>query len=147
VKIHLLDVNLLIALSWPQHVHHAKSHEWFHAVGRKAWATCPLTQVAFIRISSNAKIITDAVSPREAVEVLKKITEVSGHHFWPDVIEPANAKVFTTTAFVGHRQVTDAYLLALAQHHKGRLATFDKGIPELIQVKHERGEHITLLEA
>ena len=147
MSIHLLDTNLLIALSWPQHVHHAKAHEWFHAIGRKAWATCPLTQVAFIRISSNPKIIADAVSPREALEVLKKIMEVPGHHFWSDTVAPANAKVFTSAAFVGHRQVTDAYLLALAQHRKGKLATFDNGIAELIQVSKERSQHITLLEA
>ena len=147
MSIHLLDTNLLIALSWPQHVHHAKAHEWFHVIGRKAWATCPLTQVAFIRISSNPKIIADAVRPREALEVLKKIIEVSGHHFWPDSVAPTDANVFTSAAFVGHRQVTDAYLLALAQHHKGKLATFDNGIAELIQVNKERSQHITLLEA
>ena len=147
MSIHLLDANLLIALAWPQHMHHAKAHEWFHVVGRKAWATCPLTQVAFVRISSNTKIIADAVSPRDALEVLKKIVEVPGHHFWPDTIAPADAKIFTSAAFVGHRQVTDAYLLALAQYRKGKLATFDNGIAELIQLNRERGRYITHLES
>jgi toxin-antitoxin system PIN domain toxin len=147
VSIHLLDTNLLIALSWPQHVHHAKAHEWFQLIGRNAWATCPLTQLAFIRISSNPKIIADAVSPREALEVLKKIIEVPGHHFWTDSLVPASAKVFTSVAFAGHRQVTDGYLLALTQHHKGKLATFDRRIAELIPLSTERGQHITLLEA
>jgi predicted nucleic acid-binding protein len=50
-------------------------------------------------------------------------------------------------AFVGHRQVTDAYLLALAQHHKGKLATFENGIADLIQVSKERRQHITMLQA
>jgi hypothetical protein len=48
-------------------VHHAEAHEWFHGTGRAEWATCPLTQIAFIRISSNPKIIADAVTPREAL--------------------------------------------------------------------------------
>ena len=39
----LLDVNLLIALAWPNHVHHAPAHRWFSETGRKAWATCPIT--------------------------------------------------------------------------------------------------------
>lgn len=147
MSVHLLDANLLIALAWPHHVHHAKAHEWFHNAGRKAWATCPLTQVAFIRISSNPKIIADAVSPREALEVLKRIVAVPGHHFWHDDVAPADAKVFTSAAFVGHRQVTDAYLLALAQHHKGKLATFDNGVAELIQAHKERRQHVTLVEA
>ena len=144
---HLLDTNVLIALSWPNHVHHAKAHEWFQSTGRTAWATCPLTQIAFIRISSNPKIIADAVTPREALEVLKKIVDVPGHHFWPDAVAPTDTKAFTSAAFVGHRQVTDAYLLSLAQHYKGKLATFDRGIAELIQAHKERRQHITVIEA
>jgi len=147
VSVHLLDTNVLIALSWPHHVHHAKAHEWFHGTGRTAWATCPLTQIAFIRISSNPKIIADAVTPREALEVLKKIVDMPGHHFWPDTVAPTDVKTFTSAAFVGHRQVTDAYLLSLAQHHKGKLATFDNGIAELIQANKERRQHITVIEA
>jgi predicted nucleic acid-binding protein len=106
-----------------------------------------LVQIAFIRISSNPKIIADAVTPREALEVLKKIVSVPGHHFWPDTVAPTDAKAVTSAAFVGHRQVTDAYLLSLAQHHKGKLATFDNGIAELIQANKERHQHITVIEA
>jgi uncharacterized protein len=146
VSVHLLDTNVLIALSWPHHMHHAKAHDWFHGTGRTAWATCPLTQIAFIRISSNPKIIADAVTPREALEVLKKIVSVPGHHFWPDTVAPTDAKAFMSAAFVGHRQVTGAYLLSLAQHHKGKLATFDNGIAELIPGK-ERRQHISVIEA
>ncbi len=58
---------------------------------------------------------------------------------------PPSLKVFGRS--VGHRQVTDAYLLSLAQHHKGKLATFDGGIAELIPGIKERHQHITLIEA
>ena len=147
MSVHLLDASVMIALSWPHHVHHAKAHEWFQATGRKGWATCPLIQCAFIRISSNPKIIADAVTPREALEALKKIVSAPGHHFWPDTLAPTEAEAFASAAFVGHRQVTDAYLLSLAQFHKGKLATFDHGVAELIQADEERGRHITVLEA
>jgi predicted nucleic acid-binding protein len=70
--------------------------------------------------------------------VLKKIVDMPGHHFWPDTVAPTDAKAFTSAAFVGHRQVTDAYLLSLAQHHKGKLATFDNGIAELYQLSYSR---------
>ena len=143
---HLLDTNLLIALAWPQHVHHAQAHGWFHKVGHEAWATCPLTQVAFIRISSNPKIIPDAASPREALAILKKITALRGHHFWSDDVAPADTAVFASLSLVGHRQVTDAYLLALAQQHKGKLATLDNGVAELIQAHKDRARHVTLVE-
>jgi predicted nucleic acid-binding protein len=106
-----------------------------------------LVQIAFIRISSNPKIIADAVTPRDALEVLKKIVAVPGHHFWPDTVAPTDAGAFASAAFVGHRQVTDAYLLSLAQHHRGKLATFDGGIAELIPAIEERHQHITLIEA
>jgi predicted nucleic acid-binding protein len=106
-----------------------------------------LVQIAFIRISSNPKIIADAVTPREALEVLKKIVALPGHHFWPDAVAPTDAAAFAGAAFVGHRQVTDAYLLSLAQNQKGKLATFDGGIAELIPAIKERHQHITLIEA
>jgi predicted nucleic acid-binding protein len=72
--------------------------------------------------------------------------DVPGDHFWPDTLAPTDAKAFTSAAFVGHGQVTDAYLLSLAQHHKGKLATFDNGIAELITAK-ERRQYITAIEA
>jgi hypothetical protein len=46
---------------------------------------------------------------------------------------------------IGHRQVTGAYLLALAQNHGGKLATFDTGIPELISVQKDRSTYLTLI--
>jgi len=142
----LLDANVLIALSWPHHLHHAKAHEWFHGTGRKAWATCPLVQIAFIRISSNPKIIVDAATPRYALDVLKKIVAMPGHHFWPDTVAATDAVAFESAALVGHRRVADAYLLSLAQHHKGKLATFDGGIGDLIPANTERRQYITLIE-
>jgi toxin-antitoxin system PIN domain toxin len=147
VSAYLLDANLLIALAWPQHVHHAKAHEWFAKLGRAAWATCPLTELAFIRISSNPKIIPEAVTPREALMMLMKIVGLPGHRFWSDEVTPTRAATFDSLALVGHRQVTDAYLLALAQHHKGKLATLDGGVVELIKDHAERSRHVVVVDA
>lgn len=143
MTVYLLDANVLIALVWPQHVHHSRAHQWFEQVGDKAWATCPLTQLAFVRISSNPKIIPTAVSPREALAVLTKITARAGHYFWTDALAPIHAGTLESLALVGHRQVTDAYLLALAQHHRGKLATFDKGISELLSK--DRAKHVVVI--
>lgn len=145
MSVHLLDANLLIALAWPQHVHHGTAHDWFSKVGRRAWATCPLTQLAFIRISSNPRIIPHAVAPREALEMLQRIIAVPGHEFWPDEVAPVEAATFASPAFVGHRQVTDAYLLALAQHRDARLATLDGGVGELVPPS-QRERYVTLIE-
>ena len=144
--LHLLDTNLLIALAWPQHVHHAQAHAWFGKVGRKAWATCPLTQLGFVRISSNPKIIPDAVAPRDALAVLVTIVDLPGHRFLTADIAPIEAPVLGSFTLVGHRQVTDAYLLALAQHHDGKLATLDKGVAELMPDNEQRARYVTLVE-
>jgi hypothetical protein len=133
----LLDTNLLIALAWPQHVHHALAHHWFRERGRSDWATCPLTQLAFVRISSNPQIVAAAVPSRAAVAVLRQMTGLPGHRFWPDDVPPVEAGTLATVALVGHRQVTDAYLVALAEAHGGMLATLDRGIVDLA---HGRGE-------
>ncbi|MBT8366554.1 MAG: VapC toxin family PIN domain ribonuclease, partial [Deltaproteobacteria bacterium] len=53
MTIHLLDINLLLALTDPMHVHHEPSHQWFAEKGQKAWATCPLTENGFVRIASH----------------------------------------------------------------------------------------------
>jgi uncharacterized protein len=142
---YLLDINLLIALAWPQHIHHAQAHAWFGKTGHQAWATCPVTQLGFIRISSNSKIIPAAVSPREAIAMLDKISSLAGHEFWPDDVAPVAASTFASLALVGHRQVTDAYVLALAQHHKAALATFDRGMVELIAGT-DRTRYVTVVD-
>ena len=142
--VHLLDVNVLIALAWPQHVQHKAAHGWFDKVGNKRWASCPLTQLAFVRISSNAKIIANAVSPRAAVQALSQMTALPGHQFWPDDLPLSGLPSFSSAALVGHRQVTDAYLLELARHRHGVLATLDGGIAELL-AKNEPKTRIELI--
>jgi toxin-antitoxin system PIN domain toxin len=124
---YLLDANVLIAMAWPSHIHHKTAREWFSAKGAKSWATCPMTQCAFVRISSNPKIIADAVSPNEAHSMLSVMTSHKGHVFWPDALNLAHDG-FDSMLIAGHRQVTDAYLLLLASSKKGRLSTFDRSV-------------------
>ncbi len=144
---YLLDVNVLIALTWPTHVHHVAARRWFDRSSASGWATCPITQLGFVRVSSNPKIIRDAVVPREAVAMLERLFQLPGHRFWPDEITVASAGPFASLAFVGHRQTTDAYLLALAQQHGGKLATLDKGVAELIAERGERPRWVEWIPA
>jgi hypothetical protein len=127
----LLDVNVLVALAWPNHVHHAAALAWFDEVGRAGFATCPVTQSGFVRVSSNKRAIPDARSPREAREILRRITALPGHVFWPDDIEIASNQHIAWERLGSHAQVTDAHLLALAIRHGGRLATFDRVLVDL----------------
>ncbi|MCB1214318.1 MAG: VapC toxin family PIN domain ribonuclease [Deltaproteobacteria bacterium] len=127
----LLDVNMLIALAWPSHLHHHKAGTWFANHSKLGWATCPMTQCAFVRISSNPKIIPEAVSPKEALALLVEIVRHPAHHFWKEDISLLDSKV-PTDLLLGHRQVTDAYLLGLAIRYKGRLVTLDAGLSALL---------------
>ena len=141
---HLLDVNVVIALAWPLHMHHAIAHAWFERVGHKSWSTCPLTQLAFVRISSNPKIISAAVSPRAAVNALGQMVGLAGHVFWPDDLPVNDLSSFTSKALVGHRQVTDAYLIELAKRHNGKLATLDGGLADLLPIA-ERDAYVSYI--
>ena len=145
MTVRLLDVNVLIALAWPNHVHHEPAQRWFASSAKKAWATCPLTQLGFVRVSSNPRIVATAVSPREAARVMAAVTAQPGHEFWPDALELTAAAEFSTVTLVGHRQVTDAYLVALARHHGGRLATFDRDVADLVTDPRERAQLIEVI--
>jgi len=128
----LPDINVLIALAWPSHIHHRQARKWFEALGDAPWATCPFTQSGFIRISSNPSIIEDAVSPREALQVLRRLTGLGQHLFWPHDLDFTGAAELPISLVMGHRQVTDAYLLGLAIRHRGALVTLDRSIHDLL---------------
>ena len=129
-KPYLLDVNVILALAWPSHVHHLSAQQWFAEKGfakkgAAGFRTCPLTETGFVRISSNPAFTRDAVSPSAALELLERVKELPGYGFWPDHLPLLNS-FENFSGIVGHRQVIDAYLLALAQAHKGILATLDR---------------------
>jgi toxin-antitoxin system PIN domain toxin len=126
--VHLLDVNLLVALAWPNHVHHNAAQAWFGANASGGWATCPITQCGFVRISCNPKIVTVATSPQQATDALRRMATDPNHVFWPDDIAFSDGTYVPHGILKGHNQVTDAYLVGLALRHGGALATLDAGI-------------------
>ena len=123
----LLDINVLLALAWPSHVHHNQALQWFVRKKTTGFRTCPLTQLGFVRISSNPAFSPQAVSPMAALGLLERITSMPEHAFWPDDLPLAKA-ISNKRPLVGHRQVTDAYLVALAVARDGVLATLDRGV-------------------
>ena len=129
--IRLLDVNVLVALAWPNHIHHARAHAWFKGIRDQGWATCPVTESGFVRVSSNARVIPDARTPAEAMALLGEIRRLPGHTFWADDVSPADPGAGPFARIVGYRQVTDAHLLTLALRNSGSLATFDRRLAEL----------------
>ena len=122
MKAALPDVNVLLALAWPNHQHHAAAHRWFRGEARHGWATCALTQLAFIRLSSNSAYTAEAVDPGAAAAVLQQYCTHPGHQFWES---PPAAEPRLYQRALGHQQVNDAWMVELARQRGGRLVTFD----------------------
>ena len=124
----LLDVNVLVALLDRKHVEHFRAHRWLAQHLAEGWASCPMTENGCVRVLTNPRY----PAPVAAGDVLAKLetAKSSGHHeFWPDDVTLTDAALFDRSRLLGHQQVTDAYLLALAVKHGGCLATFDSAIP------------------
>ena len=132
VNCFLLDVNVLIALLWPPHADHPRAQRWFAQNAHQGWATCAMTQAAFVRIVSNPVFSRRVVSPRDALEVLSGSLQHPAHRFWTEDIVVVEALAQFGRRMMGHQQITDAYLLGLAIHKKGRLATFDTSVASLL---------------
>ena len=95
-------------------------------------ATCPVTEMGFVRVSSKVRVIPDARTPAEAISLLAEIRRLPDHTFWDDDISPADPQAEAFSRIAGHRQGTDAHLLTLALRNGGCVATFDRGVAELV---------------
>jgi predicted nucleic acid-binding protein len=90
-----------------------------------------LTQLGFVRIVSNPAFSRDALSPMEALALLGENLAHPAHEFWIDALQLAPAVKAMEPRLQGYKQLTDAYLLALAHRRQGVLATFDRGLRTL----------------
>jgi uncharacterized protein len=143
---YLLDVNVLIALSWPGHAFHSSVQTWFSRNANKGWATCPLVEIGFVRLLSNPAFSPRAVTPNEALEALKHNVKHSAHQFWKDELSIVEALELLRSQIAGHQQITDAYLLALAIRHKGKLATLDKRLVGAFGRTGAERSHVELIQ-
>ncbi len=123
---YLLDVNVLIALIDPAHVQHDRAHDWFAAIGKQAWATCPLTENGVLRIVGSARYPNSPGTPAAVAELMVVLRALGGHKFWPDDITLIDPQRIDSSRLLDSGQITDTYLLALAAAHHGKLATFDR---------------------
>ena len=122
----LLEVNVILALTDPRHLHHDAAHRWFTGERDRGWATCPITENGFVRIVSHPKYPNRPGDAPTVLSILRRLCALPGHEFWQADIS-IRAQLPSDAAFT-HAQVTDLYMLALAVHHGGRLVTFDQGI-------------------
>lgn len=123
----LLDINVVIALLDVDHLMHAAAQRWLTHELHAGWASCPVTQNGVLRILSQPAY----PNHRPVAEVAERLAEACSHpshHFWSGgvcLISPAGVN---WAQLLGHRQVTDAYLLAVAVAEGGRFVSFDQRI-------------------
>jgi uncharacterized protein len=129
---HLVDVNVLVARLFEDHVHHIVAKRWFGTPGLQ-WAICVLTEAGFLRYATAPDM--GGINVGEATGILEKLAEHPGYQYrplsrdWRTLTKPFFRRLH------GHRQITDAYLLGLALSEGMVLVTFDKAI------LHLAGEH------
>jgi hypothetical protein len=117
----LLDVNLLMALLWENHEHHTQARSWLKGI--PAFATCPVVQLGFARVSSHS-LLGYGLTPELAFGVLRQFIPDPRHEFIPDDLSCTD-RVMRTELMTGANQITDRYLVALARQHRLSLAAFD----------------------
>jgi toxin-antitoxin system PIN domain toxin len=119
VTTYLLDDNVLIALTVSEHVHHARASAWAGTIDR--FAVCPVVEGALVRF-----LVRAGERAAAAQQVVRALADRPGYDFWPDSLSYAETDL---AGVLGHRQVTDAYLVGLAgEHRRGLLATLDESL-------------------
>ncbi|MBS1818971.1 MAG: VapC toxin family PIN domain ribonuclease [Acidobacteria bacterium] len=141
----LLDVNVLIALFDPDHVHHDEAHDWFADHRSGGWATCPLTENGFVRTAAALSRGRELVTVAECAQALRTFTQSGDHEFWPDDVSLLDTELINVDVVVGHQQLTHVYLLALAVRRQGRLVTFDRKVARAA-VKGATDAHLVIIE-
>lgn len=113
---------MLLALAWLNHQFHAAAvRRMERSTGR--WATCALTQLSFIRLSSNPAAFPSATTPAEAALLAEVVAD--SQHVLVDTLPPA-VSFNMWGKILGHQQMTDAYLLMVAKAAGTSLLTFDQ---------------------
>jgi toxin-antitoxin system PIN domain toxin len=149
VSVGLLDVNILVALFDPLHLHHEIAHHWFQHNARLGWASCAITENGCLRVLSRitqgSGMGKDVASLPlgELAERLQGLRAIGKHEFWDAGLSMLEAGI-RWEKMQGAGQITDAYLLALAVAQGGTLVTCDRKIP-LGAVAGAQARHLTVL--
>lgn len=129
----LIDINVLLALTWPNHPHHPVATRWFDKVAASGWATCATTQLGFVRISSQPRFSPEHVDPATACDLLLRWVAHPAHLYWREegagLVAPNFVKLLP--AVLTHNFVTDAFLISIATANGGKLATLDEPLAHL----------------
>ena len=122
-QLSLLDVNVLLALVTPNHIHHKSATE--HLLELKgSWATCGVTEAGFLRLLLTPAVMGREVSGPEALGLLESLRGVRGWQ-WIDAVAPLASSKVEWGVLSSRNQVTDLQLIEIASMHGARLCTYD----------------------
>lgn len=132
----LLDVNVWLTLSLPDHPHHSRALAYWHDESVAELAFCRVTALAFVRLCTNSTVMGgDPLSVARAWALYRSYCDL------PHVVfaaEPRNCEIqlgaWAGEERFGQRLWTDAFLAAFALAGGFRLVTFDgdfSAFPEL----------------
>ncbi|HWF08320.1 MAG TPA: TA system VapC family ribonuclease toxin [Bryobacteraceae bacterium] len=133
MAVSLLDTDVLMALAWPNNLHHDAAHRWFAENQHRGWATCPHTQLGFLRLSMQPAVVKTAIGFGDALRALTASVSSSKHEFWPMTFSFIEIAEDIRSRIAGHHQLADAVLIDLAMRNSGKLATFDRRIVSLVK--------------
>ena len=133
---YLADVNVLIALTDEEHIHHERVTRWFDTSGHRDWGVCAFSEAGFLRVMTNPK--GGGRSVEAATALLARLSNYAGYRFWPIAEGWASLTAPFIERVFGHQQITDAYLLGLAVKQGGVLVTMDKGIQYMAGQKYSK---------
>ena len=117
---HLLDVNFLIACGWESHAEYIRASRWLSRA--KSFATCPISEMGFLRVSLSAAL---GATFEDAMAALDAIASMRTHRFLRDATRAKSLPPVSTS-----KDVTDAHLVGLARRNRLKLATFDAALCE-----------------
>ncbi len=141
----LLDVNVLLALSWRHHEAYGAAHTWLSGIGERPWASNAITQLGLVRLLTNPSVIRPGVSAAGAIDALVEVLDHPGHQFW-SLDDNLQADLLPLAPRIrGHHAWTDALLLAQAARRGGVLVTFDAGVKALATGK--LANHLLVLKS
>lgn len=139
----LLDINVLLALLDRDHVDHERARGWISQHIEQGWASCAITQNGFVRVISQPRY-PSPITVAHAIDRLARATRTPYHEFWTCTVSILDPKVIDCSRLHSPKQITDAYLLALAVAYESRFVTFDQSIA-LTAVPGAGAQHLTIL--
>ena len=125
----LLDVNALLALLDPMHVHHEAAHDWYGKRPQRRLLTCSHVENGVIRVASQPKYPNCLGTSGRVREAVQKFIRQARPERCDQEVTLVDDNVLLRPELLTPSRISNLYLLALAAAHAARLATFDRRIP------------------